>query len=141
MSFGRTNANVALLADYIEQNPDEDIEVTVVAGGQLITGKLITEDAFFALDDNLGLQLNFNKHIRDERNRIIDQINDGNTTEELPDYLSEDFLYLKNAAYILGEINFFGHKEDGLSIQVRISDVSAFSYRGLNPDLSTWQKL
>ena len=98
MSFGRTQANVALLSDYIEENPEDDIRVTLVAGGQLITGRVITEDAFFSLDDNLGLQENYNKHIRDERNRIFSQINDGNTTEELPNYLSEDYLYLKNAA-------------------------------------------
>ncbi|MFA3298488.1 hypothetical protein KWF66_17385 [Acinetobacter baumannii] len=55
MSFGRTQANVALLSDYIEENPEDDIRVTLVAGGQLITGRVITEDAFFSLDDNLGL--------------------------------------------------------------------------------------
>lgn len=38
MSFGRTQANVALLSDYIEENPEDDIRVTLVAGGQLITG-------------------------------------------------------------------------------------------------------
>ncbi|ENR4571652.1 hypothetical protein ACEVN9_003521 [Acinetobacter baumannii] len=132
MSFGRTQANVALLSDYIEQNPEDDIRVTLVAGGQLITGRVITEDAFFSLDDNLGLQENYNKHIRDERNRIIAQINDGNTTEELPNYLSEDYLYLKNAAYIVGGISYISNENDGLSIQVRISDISAFTYRGLN---------
>lgn len=132
MSFGRTQANVALLSDYIEQNPEDDIYVTLVAGGQLITGKVITEDAFFSLDDNLGLQENYNKHIRDERNRIIAQIKDGNTTEELPNYLSEDYLYLKNAAYVLGGISYISNENDGLSIQVRISDISAFTYRGLN---------
>ena len=131
MSFGRTNVSVALLADYIEENPQDNISVTVVAGGQLITGKVITEDAFFALDDNLGLQANFNEHIRDERNRIINQINNGNTTEELPKYLSEDFLYLKNAAYVMGGVSFYGDSNDGLSMQVRISDISAFTYRGL----------
>ncbi|ELT4632926.1 hypothetical protein R8Y01_002224 [Acinetobacter baumannii] len=135
MSFGRTNATAVMVATYIEENPQEDIRVTVVAGGQLITGQLITEDDFFSLNDNLGLQDNFNKHIRDERNRIINQIDDGNTTEELSDMLAEDFLYLKNAGYISGGVTYFNNDPDGYSVQIRISDISAFTYRGLNPAL------
>ncbi|NUG50175.1 hypothetical protein [Acinetobacter lactucae] len=135
MSFGRTNATVVMVATYIEENPKEDISVTVVAGGQLITGQVITEDAFFALDSNLGLQNNFNKHIRDERNRIINQINEGNTTEELSEMLAEDFIYLKNAGYISGGVTYFSNDPDGLSVQIRISDIAAFTYRGLNPEL------
>lgn len=125
MSRTDTNKLIKDLCEMIEQDNSQPTHVTLVAGGQLITGRMISESEFFALSDNIALQEHFNNEIAGERKKNLDSIESGDPLG-FPDELKEYFLYLADAAYILGSKSF-----GGLSIQVRVSDISAFTYCGL----------
>lgn len=125
MSRIDTNKLIKDLCEMIEQDNSQPTYVTLVAGGQLITGRMITESNFFALSDNIALQEYFNNEIASERKKILDSIESGNPLD-FPDQLKEYFLYLADASYVLGSKSI-----GGLSMQVRVSDISVFTYRGL----------
>lgn len=107
----------------VEQDNSDPIRITVVAGGQLVTGRVITEDEFFSLQDNIALQKHFNDEIKLKRQSIIG----APESEELPEDLKEWFIYLDNAYYMTaaGAI-----PTGGISMQIRVSDISIFTYRG-----------
>ncbi len=124
MNRNNTNQLLKDLAIMTEQDQDLDeaTQITVVAGGQLITGTLISEDQFFALDQNIALQHHFKTEIKEKRERMLE-------SAELPEELREYFLYLKDAFYLFGSSRVPAPGQS-LSIQVRVSDISAFSYIG-----------
>lgn len=125
MSRTDTNKLIKDLCEMIEQDNSQPTCVTLVAGGQLITGRMISESDFFALSDNIALQEHFNSEIAGERKKILDSIESGDPLD-FPDELKEYFLYLTDAAYIVGS-ELIGK----VSMQVRVSDISVFTYRGL----------
>ena len=123
MSRNDTNRLLKDLCEMVEQDNSDPICITVVAGGQLVTGRVITEDEFFSLQDNIALQKHFNDEIKLKRQSIID----APESEELPEDLKEWFIYLDNAYYMTaaGAI-----PTGGISMQIRVSDISIFTYRG-----------
>lgn len=123
MSRNDTNRLLKDLCEMVEQDNSDPIRITVVAGGQLVTGRVITEDEFFSLQDNIALQKHFNDEIKLKRQSIID----APESEELPEDLKEWFIYLDNAYYMTaaGAI-----PTGGISMQIRVSDISIFTYRG-----------
>lgn len=126
MSRNNTNRLLKDLALMVEQDPDDIVRITIVVGGQLISGTMITEDQFFNLQDNVALREHFQNEIKAKREAMIDDV----SVEKLPDELSEFFIYLKNVYYISGGFNIPVDSDDGLSAQVRVSDISVFTYKG-----------
>ncbi len=118
-----TNRLLKDLCEMVEQDNSDPISITVVAGGQLVTGRVIAEDEFFSLQDNIALQKHFNEKIKLKRQSIIS----APESEKLPEDLREWFIYLDNAYYMTaaGAI-----PTGGTSMQIRVSDISIFTYRG-----------
>ncbi|PKF33431.1 hypothetical protein [Acinetobacter proteolyticus] len=69
-------------------------------------------------------------NIKEEKNKILEALDKGENVE-FPEELKEYFLYLKDAFYING-LTRFPAGENGLSIQVRISYISAYSSVSFN---------
>jgi len=111
----------------VEQDNSDPIHIAVVAGGQLVTGRVITEDEFFSLSDNIALQKHFNEEIKLKRQALMEAREDM-VGEEFPEELREWFIYLDDACYISGGIPV---PAMGISMQIRVSDISIFTYRGL----------
>lgn len=133
MKRNDTNLMLKVLAeaDWAMQE-DDPVYITIVAGGQLISGQLISEDQFFALDNNEGIRELFYTDIKGPRDNIIKKLEAGEDVE-FPNDLKEHFLYLKNASFIFENKN-LSHSNgdgDGTSMQVRVSDISVFTYRGI----------
>jgi len=123
MSRNDTNRLLKDLCEMVEQDNSDPISITVVAGGQLVTGRVITEDEFFSLQDNIALQKHFNEEIKLKRQSIIG----APESEELPEDLKEWFIYLDNAYYMTAA---GATPTGGISMQIRVSDISIFTYRG-----------
>lgn len=131
-SMSRTNTNKLLkdLCEIAEQNDAEPMHVTLVAGGQIITGTIISEDRYFSLGDNIALQEQFVKSIREPRQEVMSKL-DENPDLAFDQELKEYFLYLDTAFFITGNSR-FPPTTAGLSMQVRVSDITTFSFIGLN---------
>lgn len=125
-----TNKLLKDLCEIAEQEGAEPMHVTLVAGGQIITGTIISEDQYFSLQDNIALQELFVKGIREPRQEIMSKLGD-NSDLTFDDELKEYFLYLNTAFFIVGN-NRFPPTTSGLSMQVRVSDITTFSFIGLN---------
>jgi hypothetical protein len=128
----RTDTNKLLkdLCEIAEQNDSAPMHVTLVAGGQIITGTIISEDQYFSLEDNAALREQFVRGVREPRQAILGKL-DENPDTTFNEELKEYFLYLNTAFFIVGN-NRFPPTTSGLSMQVRVSDVTAFSFIGLN---------
>lgn len=127
MSRNNTNQLLKDLCLMVEQDNSDPIYIAVVAGGQLVTGRVITEDEFFSLSDNIALQKHFNEEIKLKRQALMEAREDM-VGEEFPEELREWFIYLDDACYISGGIPV---PAMGISMQIRVSDISIFTYRGL----------
>ena len=127
MSKNDTNRLLKDLCEMVEQDNSDPVYITVAAGGQLVTGKMITEDQFFSLSDNIALQKHFNEDIKAKRQSIMETPDDAGSVE-FPEELKEWFIYLDDAHYISGGISI---PTAGISMQIRVSDISVFTYRGL----------
>lgn len=126
MSRNNTNQLLKDLCLMVEQDNSDPTYVTIVAGGQLVSGRMITEDQFFSLDDNIALQKHFNEEIKSKRNSIIESFEHGSSIE-FPEELKEWFVYLDDAYYITAAEAI---PTGGTSMQIRVSDISIFTYRG-----------
>jgi len=126
MSRNDTNKLLKDLCEMIEQDNSAPTHITVVAGGQLLTGRMITEEQFFSKEENIALQKHFNSEIKEKRQSIMEtHLENGEV--EFPDELREWFIYLDDAFYLIGD-----KRLGGVSMQVRVSDISVFTYRGFN---------
>lgn len=128
MSRTDTNKLLKELAESINHDSSEDIYITVVAGGQLITGRMISEDDFFNLSDNLALRDLFYKTVKEPREEALAKLQ-VDQLSSLSDDLNEYFIYLKEAIYMNAGLK-NSEDEDGISVQIRVSDISAFTFRG-----------
>lgn len=128
--MNRTDTNLLIkdLCQHQEENPDYSCSVTIVAGGQLITGNVISEDKFFSIGNNISLKEYFIKNIRNPR---LEKLNSGEKVD-FRDELKEYFLYLEDAHYVQNGI--LVPKDAGLTIQVRVSDITAFTFLGLTSE-------
>lgn len=131
MSRTDTNRLIKHLAQLANDQPIEEIWITVSVGGQLITGQIISEDQFFDLKENTALKDIYLSEIKDPREKILQEVEKGGDVE-FPDELREYFIYLKKATYLNTNISNTTDDEAGLCIQIRVSDISTFTYRGYN---------
>lgn len=125
-----TNRLLKGIAETVDSNSEFELYITVAVGGQLITGTTISEDVFFELEENKLLEESFQKSIKAERLAIMEKREKGEEVE-FPHELKEYFIYLKNAYYIFGSHRFPSGGE-GLSVQIRVSDISAFTFKAFN---------
>lgn len=128
MSSTDTNRLLKDLAESINQDSSDPVYITVVAGGQLISGRMISEDEFFELNDNVALKDLFNTRVKGPRLDALNNIENG-VVNNFANELKEYFIYLKNVSYLNAKIH-NPSEEDGVSVQIRVSDISVFSYRG-----------
>lgn len=126
-----TNLFIELLIENFNQNPDIPIDVTLSVDGAIITGSLVTEKAFFNLNENSPLKMLFLDLMKDREkyfeNDWVHTMKSHLTEEEIsniPDFLFQQTMYLKNAHYVINNTLF---PPQGTSIQVRVSDISSFS--------------
>ncbi|MNG52575.1 hypothetical protein D3C78_139310 [compost metagenome] len=136
-SFSRnqkTNAFLGAISDLLTQDKDTPlaIPVTLVVDGMLITGELISAKEFFEIQSNTAFLPIYKIAIQEgesiyfnESGEIRDEY--AEREDEIPDYLWQRFIYLKNARYISGGSFFPSVNNEGVSIQVRGNDISAFS--------------
>lgn len=129
MSRTDTNRLIKHLAQIANDQPIEDVWITVSVGGQLITGQIISEDQFFDLKENTALKDIYLSEIKEPREKILQAVDKGDDVE-FPDELREYFIYLKKATYLNTNISNKTDDEAGLCIQIRVSDISTFTYRG-----------
>ena len=125
----KTNFLLETISERINRNECPQIELTLNVDGTLIVGTVIGEVEFMKLPQNKEIYPLFLELLKYKEQYFY---NNGtcikpNITEEylenMPDFLCQDTLYLKNAFYIVGE-KFVPKK--GTAIQVRISDISSF---------------
>ncbi|MCF0263391.1 hypothetical protein KW868_02730 [Acinetobacter guillouiae] len=128
MSRTDTNRLLKDLAQSIEENPEDGIFITVVAGGQLISGELVSEDQFFSLADNIALKDLYEQFLKNPRQEALAALEKGEEVDFSND-LKEYFIYLNHVSYLNTEIPF--QKNESISAQVRVSDISAFTFRGI----------
>lgn len=129
----KTNALLGTIYDYlvVQGEPPLDISITVCVNGLLITGELISPEDFFKLENNSPFEPIYTNFIKKEELKyfkengdFIDSINE----DEIPDYVWQRFIYLKNARYISGGVFIPGIDNAGVSIQIRASDISSLNF-------------
>ncbi|HCA5041391.1 TPA: hypothetical protein MW129_003437 [Acinetobacter baumannii] len=128
----KTNALLATIYDLLTKPREEALIVPVTLGvnGLLVTGDLISADEFFDLEQNSPYAPFYENVIKkdelkyfDENGQLLEDISEN----EVPDYIWQRFIYLKNARYISGG-NFIPSAEnEGVSIQIRVSDISTIN--------------
>jgi hypothetical protein len=131
----KTNITLAILGDLIDGSEEElTFPITLVVGGQIITGTMISEKEFYKLEVNLALK-NIHDFVLKEKSEFFNEdgtlIRDDMTAEEIekiPDTLWQRFLYLKDARYMTGNSFIPSEVNAGSAIQVRAADVVAFNF-------------
>lgn len=136
-SFSRnqkTNAFLGTIYDLLTKEKDESlvIPVTLVVDGMLITGELISAEEFFTIQTNTAFSPLYKIAIQDEESIYFNENGEirkeyAEKENEIPDYVWQRFVYLKNARYISGGNFFPSVNNEGVSIQVRANDISAFN--------------
>jgi hypothetical protein len=130
----KTNAFLGTIYDLLTKEEDDPmvIPVTLAVDGILITGELISSEEFFRIQPNTAFTPLYKIAIQDQESIYFNE--DGEVKEEyaekeneIPDYVWQRFIYLKNARYISGGNFFPSVNNEGVSIQVRASDISAFN--------------
>ncbi|MFI8146961.1 hypothetical protein [Acinetobacter sp. ABJ_C5_2] len=132
----RTNAFLVSIKNiinnlYSEGNP-LDVHVTLVVSGQIITGNIVSEEEYFNHELTSTWKQVYDEVIkkpRDEFNNLPDEEYD---SKEVPEYLLQNYLFLKNAYYVNGDKFIPSSNNDGIPIQVRIADITAFNFGSLN---------
>lgn len=133
--FTKTNALLGNICAAIDGSDNENLEfpITLVVAGQLITGSIISEKAFYELPENELLSALYTP-IREEKSKYFDESNlfkNPEITEEeisaIPDEIWQRFIYLKDARYLIGNIFVPSENSGGVAIQVRAVDISAFN--------------
>lgn len=130
----KTNGFLGIIYDSLVQKEGEKltIPVTFVVDGLMITGELISHEEFFALEENKAYAPLYNAAITEEELKYFDEEGNLRTEyvekeDEIPDYIWQRFVYLKNARYISGGNFLPSPNNSGTSIQIRASDISAMS--------------
>jgi hypothetical protein len=130
----KTNGFLGTIYDHLVRKEGDKITipVTFVVNGLMITGELISHEEFFALKENKPYAPLFKAAIIEEELKYFDE--EGNIRaeyaekeEEIPDYIWQRFVYLKNARYITGGNFMPSPNNPGTSIQIRATDISAMS--------------
>ena len=103
--FGRVNAMISSIDDFDIDAMVELVEKRKAAADRTMEINRILKSAM--TDEDAG------KYAEKEN--------------EIPDYVWQRFIYLKNARYISGGNFFPSVNNEGVSIQVRASDISAFN--------------
>ena len=131
----KTNLALSILCDSIDGSEDNiEFPITLVAGGQIITGLIISEESFYNLESNVALKPIYDI-ISKEKSQYFKAdgsfINENITDEEIneiPDTLWQRFIYLKDARYMTGNTFVPSENNKGSAIQVRASDIVAFNF-------------
>ncbi|EPP8767183.1 hypothetical protein QDT13_002455 [Acinetobacter baumannii] len=131
----KTNLALSILCDSIDGSEDNiEFPITLVVGGQLITGLIISEKNFYNLESNQALKPIY-ELIYKEKSEYFNTNgsfkNEDITDEEIdkiPDTLWQRFLYLKDARYMTGNTFVPSENNQGSAIQVRVSDIVAFNF-------------
>lgn len=137
----KTNAFLGTIYDLLtsKQEKEFEIPITFVVEGLLITGELISAEEFFKIQPNNAYASIYRAAIAEEELKYFNE--EGRLREEffeleddIPDYVWQRFVYLKNARYISGGnfIPSFGN--EGASIQIRATDISALSLTSFSTD-------
>lgn len=134
----KTNILLGSICSLIDANQEIEFPITLSVAGQLITGIIISEDAYYKLPENETLN-GIHVQIKKEKLKYFDDFNNLKNSEitseeisDIPDDIWQRFIYLKNARYISGNIFIPSELYQGVPIQVRASDVSAFSAGSLS---------
>lgn len=132
----KTNLTLGLLCDILDNSNVKDFSfpITLVVGGQMITGYMVSEKEFYDLEFNQPLKPIFESILKEK----LEYFNEDGTfkkeditdeeIEKIPDTIWQRFIYLKNARYMMGNTFLPSENNDGTAIQVRASDVVAFSF-------------
>lgn len=130
----KTNGFLGSIYDLLvrKEGGKYTIPVTFVVNGLMITGELISHEEFFALEENKTFAPLYNAAIIEEEIKYFDE--EGNIRaeyaekeEEIPDYIWQRFVYLKNARYISGGSFMPSPNNSATSVQIRAADISAMS--------------
>lgn len=128
----RTNYFLGTLNNIIQNPKDKDkslsIEVTVVVAGQIITGKIASEEEYFNHELTSIWKDAYNLTIRDPRQKHLDLPDEEFNIDEFPDHLKQGFLLLTNAFYVIGDKTIPSIGNAGIPIQVRLADIVAFNF-------------
>ena len=134
----QTNALLGTICSIVDETEELEFPVTLTVAGQLITGIIISEKKYYDLPENELLK-GIYAPIKEDKLKYFDEANNlknpDATDEEIsaiPDDIWQRFIYLKNARYISGNIFIPSELYKGVAIQVRASDVSAFSAGALS---------
>ncbi|WGM23782.1 hypothetical protein [Acinetobacter pittii] len=130
----KTNGFLGTIYDYLVRKEGDKltIPVTFVVNGLMITGELISHEEFFTLEENKPYAPLYNAAIAEEELKYFDEKGNIRTEylekeEEIPDFVWQRFVYLKNARYISGGNFMPSPNHSGTSIQIRATDISAMS--------------
>ncbi len=131
----KTNITLSILGDLIDGSGESlAFPITLVVGGQIITGIMISEKEFYDLEVNAAFKA-IHDVVMKEKSEFFNEdgtfIKEDMTNEEIekiPDTLWQRFIYLKDARYMTGNSFIPSEVNAGSAIQVRASDVVAFNF-------------
>ena len=131
----KTNLALAILGDLIEGSEENlAFPITLVAGGQIITGTMISEKEFYSLEVNAafkpiyGIVLKEKSEFFNEDGTLIKDDMTDEEIDKIPDTLWQRFIYLKDARYMAGNSFIPSEVNNGSAIQVRAADIVAFNF-------------
>lgn len=132
----KTNITLSILADLIDDQAENSLAfpITLVVGGQIITGQMISEEDFYGLEENRALKPIYDIIAKEKAtffNKDGSFTNENITEDEInkiPDTIWQRFIYLNNARYLTGSTFSPSENVPGSAIQVRLSDVMAFNF-------------
>lgn len=133
----RTNGFLSQIA-YTVRNSYADgiskfsVPITLVVGGQIISGTMISEEEYFSFDLTSPWKDAYKIIIQEPRQEYLDLPDDEFNEDEFPDYLKQGYIFLKDAFYVNGDKLIPSTGNKGIPIQIRIADVVAFNFGSLS---------
>lgn len=109
-----------------------DTPITMIVNGVLVSGTIINEEEYYSLELNKVHKELYKIAIKEPQEKYFGENAEEVADAEIPDYLRQQFIYLKDAYYVFGDKTIPSIGNKGISIQIRLADVSAFNFGNLN---------
>jgi hypothetical protein len=128
----QTNMLLGSIARLHDKKMYPDTPITMIVNGILISGTIINEDEYYSLELNNAHKGLYEIAIKEPQEKYFGENAEEIAKDDIPDHLCQQFIYLKNAYYVFGDKTIPSIGNSGISIQVRLADVSAFNFGNLN---------
>ena len=128
----QTNMLLGSIAKLNSKKMYPDTPITMIVNEALISGTITNEEEYYSLELNIAHKELYEIAIKEPQEKYFGENAEDVAEDDAPDYLRQQFIYLKNAYYVFGDKTIPSVGNKGISIQVRLADVSAFNFGNLS---------